>query len=206
MALSSVTKLKVGYVFVLLAINFAGMLPIRWKFFRANATFLSVLNCFAAGVFLAMAFVHILPESVSTYNNVMYESRGLPPIGGDDRRRRRLAAEMNSTVEGEGSESACDYDYPDLFPVPYVLFLTGYALVLLVDRIMKGGDHDHSHGHEHGGDDHSHFPDLDEFEHDEDGHNHKHAHDHSHDDHAGHSHVHHHGDVNGHKHDHGTNG
>jgi hypothetical protein len=52
--------------------------------------------------------------------------------------------------------------YPHLFPVPYLLFLVGYALVLLVDRIANsgggGGGHDHSHG---AGDDHNHFPDLD---------------------------------------------
>lgn len=200
MTLKAVTKLKVGYVFAILLINFAGMLPIRWKVFRANATFLSILNCFAGGVFLAMAFVHILPESVNTYNNVIYKSRGLPPVGDD---RRRLGADTNST-SGDSSAYPCEVNYPTLFPIPYVLFLTGYALVLLVDRIMKGGDHDHSHGE--GEDGHDHFPDLDEFEHDEDGHDHKHGHEHSHDhSHAGHSHVHHHGSHNGHRHDHRSN-
>jgi uncharacterized protein involved in copper resistance len=78
--------------------------------------------------------------------------------------------------------------YPHLFPVPYLLFLVGYALVLLVDRIANsgGGDgHDHSNG-----DDHNHFPDLDQFdddhekdEHFEHGHNdhgHHHHHNHAH--------------------------
>ena len=75
--LEKITKLKIGYIFVILLVNFAGMMPIKWKFFRANPTFLSVLNSFAGGVFLAMAFVHILPESVATYYNVMYADRGI---------------------------------------------------------------------------------------------------------------------------------
>ena len=193
MVLAAITKLKIGYVFVILLINFTGMLPIRWKLFRANPTFLSILNSFAGGVFLAMAFVHILPESVETYVNYMYKHKGFNEVFSD---RRRLDSAGNSTdcgtTESEGPE------YPHLFPVPYVLFLSGYGLVLFVDRIAKGGA-SHSHNHGGGGADHSHFPDLDEFEHDhhDDEYDHNHNAKSKHDDHH-----HHHEHNHEHNHDH----
>jgi zinc transporter ZupT len=161
MTLEKITKLKIGYIFVLLVVNFAGMMPIKWKAFRANPTFLSILNSFAGGVFLAMAFVHILPESVATYIDVMYADRGLEEVINN----RRMLLDNSTSGSSDNSTATCPAyvtpDYPRLFPVPYLLFLCGYGLVLLVDRIAKGGD-DHDHGHSHAeGDDHNHFPDLD---------------------------------------------
>jgi zinc transporter ZupT len=96
MTLEKITKLKIGYVFVILLINFVGMVPIKWKFFRANANFLSVLNSFAGGVFLAMAFVHILPESVATYTNEMYKKKGFAEVMNN---RRLLDSSSNTTSD-----------------------------------------------------------------------------------------------------------
>ena len=44
-----------------------GIVPQKWKRCRKNETMLSVANAFSGGVFLAIAFVHIIPESARLY-------------------------------------------------------------------------------------------------------------------------------------------
>ena len=44
-----------------------GVLPKVWGTCRNNDLLLSLLNCFSAGIFLAMSLIHILPESAEIY-------------------------------------------------------------------------------------------------------------------------------------------
>ena len=44
-----------------------GVLPKVWPRCGKNDTLLSMLNCFSAGLFLGMALIHIMPESVEIY-------------------------------------------------------------------------------------------------------------------------------------------
>ena len=39
-----------------------GIIPQKWRRCRKNDNILSVANAFSGGVFLAIAFVHIIPE------------------------------------------------------------------------------------------------------------------------------------------------
>ena len=45
----------------------AGLAPIQTKGCRENANILGIMNTFSGGVFLAIAFVHILPETANLY-------------------------------------------------------------------------------------------------------------------------------------------
>ena len=47
----------------------------------------------------------------------------------------------NSTVDA----STIEVDPGTIFPIPYLLFLLGYVIVLLVDRVLVGH---YSHNHE----------------------------------------------------------
>ena len=42
---------------------YAGILPRAVRACRSNKRFLSLLNCFSAGIFVGMSLVHILPEA-----------------------------------------------------------------------------------------------------------------------------------------------
>jgi zinc transporter ZupT len=53
---------------------FFGVLPAKWGAIRNSQTILSILNSFSAGVFIAIAFMHILPEAVETYDEICKES------------------------------------------------------------------------------------------------------------------------------------
>jgi solute carrier family 39 (zinc transporter), member 1/2/3 len=61
--LTTIMKLKIAMIVILFCIVYLGLIPAYSKFFRSSKVILSLLNCFAGGVFLAMAFIHILPES-----------------------------------------------------------------------------------------------------------------------------------------------
>jgi len=50
-------------IVILFFIVYLGLIPAYSKFFRSSKVILTLMNCFAGGVFLAMAFIHILPES-----------------------------------------------------------------------------------------------------------------------------------------------
>ena len=125
--LTTIMKLKIAMIVILFCIVYLGLIPAYSKFFRSSKVILSLLNCFAGGVFLAMAFIHILPESAEQYNDVM----------------KKLAEEenaSNTTATAKTGEHGAH-----VFPLPYLLFFIGYMMVLLIDRVFAG-EHGHSHG------------------------------------------------------------
>ena len=58
---------KIIILFAMIAVVFAGVIPKMWPACRDNEELLSMLNCFAAGTFLAMAFVHMMPEAAEMW-------------------------------------------------------------------------------------------------------------------------------------------
>jgi hypothetical protein len=64
----SVIILKVCFIFIILIVTFiAGIIPQKWKKCRKNEEILSIANTFSGGVFLAIAFVHLIPETTILY-------------------------------------------------------------------------------------------------------------------------------------------
>jgi zinc transporter ZupT len=106
------------------------------------------MNSFAGGVFLAMAFIHILPESVEQYNEAMEEEE--PAVATGKSASAATAAEKDHDHEEHGAH---------IFPLPYLLFFVGYMMVLLIDRVLAG-EHGHGHGG-HSGAEHSEHDDHD---------------------------------------------
>jgi zinc transporter ZupT len=74
---------------------------------KHNPKVLGVANAFTAGVFVAIAFVHILPEQVLAYNE--YKQRENPDV---------------------------DLTDVYLFPVPELCLFCGYTLILTVDKVF----------------------------------------------------------------------
>jgi zinc transporter ZupT len=63
---------------------------------------LSLLNCFSAGIFLAMSLLHMMPESMEMYQSWVDDNQ----IG-------------------------------HAFPLPPMVYIVGYMLILLLDQIFK---------------------------------------------------------------------
>jgi zinc transporter ZupT len=59
--------LQLFSIFFFTALVFLALIPIKVPACKKSPRALSVLNAFAGGVFLSMAFVHILPEAVGQY-------------------------------------------------------------------------------------------------------------------------------------------
>lgn len=66
---------KCAFCIVILAVTLvAGWSPMCTTKCKENPRLLGILNSFAGGVFLAIAFVHILPEACNTYYNMRLET------------------------------------------------------------------------------------------------------------------------------------
>ena len=64
----SITAWKSIFIFVCFIVTIlAGLAPMKVKRCHTNQKILGMLNSFAGGVFLAIAFCHILPEASNMY-------------------------------------------------------------------------------------------------------------------------------------------
>lgn len=62
----NIVQLVSGILFLVISLFF-GILPLKIPSFRTNPKLLSYSNCFAAGLFLAIGIIHILPEAVEAF-------------------------------------------------------------------------------------------------------------------------------------------
>lgn len=103
----------------------AGILPNLIPWCKKSTNLLGIANAFSGGVFLAIAFMHILPEVSRDYNTLMTKDK--------------------NEMYGDGDDEEKEY-----FPLPFALAFAGYAFILLIDKVifdthsLVGGDH---HGH-----------------------------------------------------------
>jgi zinc transporter ZupT len=133
--------LKIALIFILFFVCYLGLIPAYSKHCRSSMLTLSLMNCFAGGLFLAMAFTHILPEAVEQYYGAMTGAEHAHAG-----HRLLQATAVNSTIATAAKEEE-HVDRHGIFPLPYLLFFAGYCLVLLVDRVFAG-EYGHSHAHE----------------------------------------------------------
>jgi zinc transporter ZupT len=89
--------LKIALIIILFLVCYLGLIPAYSNYCRNNKLTLSLMNCFAGGVFLSMAFVHILPESVELY----FDSMTGASHGHDHRLRMLQSISANKTVVAE---------------------------------------------------------------------------------------------------------
>ena len=93
-----------------------GIIPVKCKVIKDNPRILGIGNAFAGGIFIAIALMHIMPEQVENYEQL---------INGDE-----------------------NEDDADNFPVPFLLLVAGYTLILLIDKVIFDSSLAHSHDDE----------------------------------------------------------
>lgn len=111
--LELIKSLKVMYIFLITAVVYVAFIPMFCKVCRNSQRVLGVLNAFAGGVFLGMAFMHILPEANEEY------------------------IEHYKEILHEGGMTEEEVEEFKIFPAPFVVFFAGYAVVLFVDRVVS---------------------------------------------------------------------
>ena len=144
--------IKIVVIFVIFGVAvLAGILPIKVKRCRESKTFMSMANAFSGGLFLAIALVHILPEVIEQYNDLMKKDEDVK-VGLEIPLHLQAGALLvqhlshfhlllNGTLFDSESEP---YTHPSLghsdgkapFPLPYILVFTGYTFILIIDRVM----------------------------------------------------------------------
>jgi zinc transporter ZupT len=136
MADTTLILLQVAFiVFIALLAFGAGILPGVVPWCKKSTEFLGIANAFSGGVFLAIAFMHIMPEVASGY------------------------AEYMEHDEHEESWLRHGDDEDDYFPLPFALAFGGYAFILLIDKVIF--DTHSLVGEHHGG--HTHDPAQQQF-------------------------------------------
>ena len=66
--MSAATACKWVFIFICFAVTMgAGLAPMKIKGCNSNPKILGIANSFSGGVFLAIAFCHILPEAANLY-------------------------------------------------------------------------------------------------------------------------------------------
>lgn len=99
---------------------------------KESKRFLSVANTFSAGIFIAIAFVHVIPEVSRTYYLTLIKQHDLYEAAtgehDDHRRLEETAAEKIQEEITEIMEGA--------FPLPFVLVLLGYMFILWIDKVL----------------------------------------------------------------------
>jgi zinc transporter ZupT len=137
----NVRGFKIGMLFAIWLCCLSGILPKLIPAINKNVAVLSFLNCFSAGIFLGMAFIHIIPESVEVYEEWATEKELERPfplpyvlifIG------YLIVLSIDRVIAG------------------FLLKLTGKEKEAHLAH-GHGGDHDHDHDHGHDHDhDHDH--------------------------------------------------
>lgn len=100
---------------------------------------MSIANTFSGGVFLAIAFVHIIPETAALYYDYKYQEQDITSlvmsVQGQDKTSQEIRAEIDAyLIEAQSS-----------FPLPFVLVLVGYSFILLIDKVLIDSSAHHHH-------------------------------------------------------------
>lgn len=131
MADTTLIAIKLTFIVFIYCLAFgAGILPNVIPWCRKSTDLLGVANAFSGGVFLAIAFMHILPEATSGYAEFM---------------------EKDDDDNYEWLRHGDDDD--DIFPLPFALTFVGYGFILLIDKVIFDthslvGEHHHGHVHD----------------------------------------------------------
>jgi len=159
--MSATTIIKSVFIVLCFVVTFIfGYAPMKIEGCSKNRRILGVLNTFSGGVFLAIAFVHILPETSNLYYSTKLRSaleaqqtaasgyirlgyEGENPMYQEPIKLDLLGMEGLTTSQ---IETIVD-DYASAFPLPFVLVVLGYGFILLIDRVIID-----SGAHNHGGD------------------------------------------------------
>lgn len=128
---------KIVMLFAIWLCSLSGVLPKVIPQLNSNPTFLSLLNCFSAGIFLGMALIHVIPEGIEIYEEWAEEKKIERPFP--------LAFVL-------------------IF-VGYLMVLSIDRVLASWLLKLTGKEHEAHLGHSHGGNEHDHDQDHDDHEH-----------------------------------------
>ena len=134
--MTATTACKWVFIFVCFAISMgAGLLPMKIKGFNSNPRYMGIANSFSGGVFLAIAFCHIMPEAANIYYNEKLQKLLKKHQSIDNPDEYDLDGAVQKLVTQEEVEDLID-EYQSSFPLPYLLVVLGYAFILFIDRVV----------------------------------------------------------------------
>lgn len=104
----SARAIKIIFIIIaFLEATILGLVPLKSSKFRESPMILGIANAFSGGVFLAIAFMHIMPEQTHTWMCMQY-------IKND------CGLSTKATP----------------FNLPFFLLVVGYTLILVIDKVL----------------------------------------------------------------------
>ena len=137
----AVITVQVIFIFFIMIMAFvSGVLPTKIPWCKNSINILGIANAFSGGVFIAIAFMHIMPEQTSSYASY-----------------RQSKDDDDEMFYGQNPLRDDDDDDDDYFPLPFLLVVLGYTFILLIDKVIFDthslvDSHGHGHGNAHGHD------------------------------------------------------
>ena len=107
-----------------------GIIPQKWRRCRKSDNLLSIANAFSGGVFLAIAFVHIIPETAKLY----YEYKDKDNL--NTLSEKYVVGQTITSEEIKLMARSYVQESYEQFPLPFMLVLVGYACILLIDKVI----------------------------------------------------------------------
>lgn len=153
----TVTIAQLIFIVFVFGLSFiSGILPHKIPWCKNSVNILGIANAFSGGVFLAIAFMHILPEVTKDYEEYLHPDE-------ESQIYAFCSSHFSWLFENTATEVAYSVlkgglthgDGDNDFPLPFALTFAGYAFILLIDKIvfdthqLVDSDH-HSHKHEAG--------------------------------------------------------
>lgn len=118
----------------------SGLAPIKSKKFRESSHLLGIANTFSGGVFLAIAFVHIIPETSNNYYMTILERNEVLSQVNRPQQSYQVIDGVATKVQMEYTQNQINQEVKELldasFPLPFVLVLLGYSFILLIDKVL----------------------------------------------------------------------
>ena len=96
--------------------------------------FFSLMSCFAAGMLIALALCHILPEANYMYGQA--EKHGGHAVAGAEEAAHAEHDEHDDHDEHEGETHSKEEEEGHGTPVPNIIFVVGFMFVLLLDQVI----------------------------------------------------------------------
>jgi len=141
--------LKVCFIFIIFFITvLSGLAPHKFKTFNQSQHILGIANTFSGGVFLAIAFVHIIPETSNNYYMSILRNNELQTLKNHAKVEYMMEKGVAVPVEQEYTQTQLNDEVAELlekqFPLPFVLVLLGYGFILLIDKVLIDSHDSHS--------------------------------------------------------------
>ena len=121
--MNMVVTIQVTFICCIALLAFiSGIVPTKLPWCKNSIHFLGIANAFSGGVFIAIAFMHIIPEAFAEYDTYVHSHK--------DSEDEFTGIDTHYSTLTHGDEE------DEYFPLPCLLVAIGYSFMLLIEKVI----------------------------------------------------------------------